>query len=290
MLDDSDSTGDQVRGARVARGHSLRSLAASIGVSPATLSQIENGHTTLSVPRLKAIAAALGMSAGELLAGPADDKAPPRSNRPSVAVAGIADWRTYGPLDFDPILLGALDEFLDVGYHGTSMRKISARCGISVPGIYGHYASKQDILMTILSDTLSDLEWRASAAVAEGNTPVARFRLIVENLALFHTYRRQLGFIGTSEVRALEPRNRESIAVRRNRQQVTLDGVVIAAVDAGHFHVVDPRDAARVVATMCTSLPTWWQPAGRLRPEDVAAEYVEFALRLVGNTSEPTVG
>lgn len=280
----SDSPGARIRSARTARSMSLRAVAATIGVSPATLSQIENGRTGLSVTRLETIAAALGISAGALLDGRDAAAAPSTSTAPP---GHDTDWRSYGPLDFDPILLAALDEFLDVGYHGTSMRKISARCGVSVPGIYGHYASKQDLLMTILSETMSDLEWRADAAVAQGTDPVAKFCLIVENLALFHTHRRQLGFIGTSEVRALTPDNRESIAARRNRQQTTLDGFVFDAVRAGDFHVRDPGDAARVVVTMCTSLPSWWQPDGRLHPHDIAADYVGFALRIMGAATAP---
>ncbi|NMO01331.1 TetR family transcriptional regulator [Gordonia sp. TBRC 11910] len=277
---ESSDPGRRIRAARTARSISLRSLASTIGVSPATLSQIENGHTGLSVRRLEAIAGALGVSAGILLDGRDDAASASSPRRPREAGT---HWRTYSPLDFDPILLGALDEFLDVGYHGTSMRKISARCGVSVPGIYGHYASKQDLLMTVLSETMSELEWRADAAVAEGHDPVGKFCLIVENLALFHTHRRQLGFLGTSEVRALEPANDEAIAARRNRQQVTLDGFVFDAVRAGDFHVRDPGDAARAVVTMCTSLPNWWQPDGRLHPEDIAADYVGFALRLMGH-------
>ncbi|WP_040524840.1 helix-turn-helix domain-containing protein [Gordonia effusa] len=273
--------GTRVRAARLIRGHSLRAFAAMIGVSPATLSQIENGHTQLSVPRLRIIARHLGVTPGELIDGRGGIAitAPPEPSARALA----AEWRVYDPLEFDPILLGALDEFLEVGYHGTSMRKISARCGVSVPGIYGHYISKQEILMTILSETMSELEWRAVAAVAGETDPVTKFCRSVENLALFHTYRRQLGFIGTSEVRALEPDNRNSIAARRNQQQVVFDGYVADAVRAGRFQVVNPGDAARVVVTMCTSLPNWWQPGGRLTPDDVANEYVGYAMSLMGS-------
>ncbi|MFW0791887.1 helix-turn-helix domain-containing protein [Gordonia sp. CPCC 205333] len=280
ISDGSESPpGTRVREARLVQGYSLRAFAAMIGVSPATLSQIENGYTKLSVPRLQIIASQLGMTAGEVIDGRGGNEVRAQlgsNNGPAT------DWRVYDPLEFDPILLGALDEFLDVGYHGTSMRRISARCGISVPGIYGHYASKQDILMTILSETMSELEWRAVAAVANEVDARGKFCRIVENLTLFHTHRRQLGFIGTSEVRSLEPNNRDSIAARRNQQQLALDAVVLDAVRAGVFHVDNPGDAARVVVTMCTSLPSWWLPGGRLNPEDVATEYVGFALRLMG--------
>ena len=62
--------------------------------------------------------------------------------------------------------LAAVDELLEVGYHGTTMRRIAARSGVSVPAIYGHYESKQAILVRILDDALTDLEWRTAAAVS----------------------------------------------------------------------------------------------------------------------------
>ena len=51
--------GEAIRAARVAAGLSLRALAQSINVSPATVSAIENGKTGLSVARLQDVAAVL---------------------------------------------------------------------------------------------------------------------------------------------------------------------------------------------------------------------------------------
>jgi hypothetical protein len=42
-----------------------------------------------------------------------------------------------------------------------------------------------------------------------------------------------------------------------------------------------PREAARAVVTMCTALPQWFSLDGPASPEQVAAEYVEFALDVV---------
>ena len=162
------------------------------------------------------------------------------------------------------------------------MRRIAARSGVSVPAIYGHYESKQAILVRILDDAMNDLEWRTAAAVAEGGDPHGRFSRAVENLVLFHTYRRGLGFIAASEVRALEGGNREAIGGRRTHQQDIVDQLVHEAVALGVFTTTIPDDAARVVVSMCAALPTWWRPFGRLSPEAVAHEYVDFALALVG--------
>lgn len=286
------AVGPRIRAARRQQGLSLRVLARRIGVSPATLSQLENGRTGLSVVRLTEIAEALGTTAQAVL-DPADhgravstagqDRRPLRG--PAEIPAARA-WRAFAPLTFDTVLDAALQEFLIAGYHGSSVRDIARRCGLSVSGIYHHYASKQEMLARILDLTMTDLLWRSRAARAEGRDPVERFSLIIECLALFHTRRRELGFVGASEMRSLEPHNRQRIAEMRTTQQRMVDEEVEAAVALGLFASPRPHEAARAVVTMCTALPQWFRIDGPLTPEEIAAHYVEFALDVVRHDPE----
>ena len=276
-----DMTGAQVRSVRTARGVSLRTLARMIEVSPATLSQIEQGKTRLSVPRLGRIADALDVSVAQILdtvAGGTDD-GPERAPRPTPAASSA--WRVFEPLDFDPVLRAALDEFVHIGYHGATVRSIAARAGLSVPGIYHHYDSKQQMLMAIERYTMADLLARAEAARAEGRDPVERFSLLVELLALYHTHRAELGFVGAAEKRSLDPGNAKVIARQRTRQQRMVDREVTDAVRAGQFRADKPHERARAIVTMCTALPTWWRPDGVYSPEQIAGQYVTFALDLM---------
>ncbi len=106
------------------------------------------------------------------------------------------------------MLRAALDEFVHIGYHGATVRGIAARAGLSVPGIYHYYGSKQHMLMSIMEYAMCDLLRRARAAQADGRDPVERFSLQVEHLVLFHTHRAELGFVGAAEKRSLAPRIR----------------------------------------------------------------------------------
>jgi len=287
------SLGVQVRTARAAKGVSLRGLARLIEVSPATLSQIENGHTGLTVHRLGRIADALDLTAAEILDivvtpadGPDHDPPPPAPLLPPPA----AHWRDYGPLAFDPVLSAALAEFLAMGYHGATVRGIARRCGLSVAGIYHYYASKQQMLVSLMEFTMTDLLARARAAQAEGRDPVQRFSLLVENLVLFHTHRRELGFVGGSEMRSFEPANRQRIAELRTEQQRMVDREVQDAVRRGRFRADHPHSTARAVVTMCTALPSWWRPDGPLSPEQVAAQYVGVALDMMRSRVDARAG
>jgi len=289
----ADATlGAQVRAARVSKGLTLRGLARVLDVSPATLSQIENGRTGLTVHRLSRIADALDLTPADIMdtvvapAAPDQDtlKAAPRL--PPTAT----HWREYGPLKFDPVLSAALEEFVAIGYHGATVRGIAKRCGLSVSGIYHYYTSKQQMLVSLMDFTMIDLLARARAAQAEGRDPVERFCLLVENLVLFHTHRRELGFVGGSEMRSFEPANRQKIAEMRTVQQRMVDHEVQDAVRHGRFRADYPHAAALAVVTMCTALPSWWRPDGPLTPEQVAEQYVGVALDMMRSQADAHAG
>lgn len=266
-----------MRSARAARGLTLRRLAAELEVSAATLSAVENGRTGLSAVRLDRVARVLAVPVEQLLRGDGLSVGGGRS----VSTNSELDWRRYPPLQLDPALAGALEAFLELGYAGATVRDIARRAGLSVPGLYHHHRSKQVLLVALLEITMSDLLARSAAARAEGTDPVTRFRLLVECLVLFHTHRRELGFIGASEMRSLEPPARARLAAARTEQQRMVDDEVVQGCREGTFHSRRPREAARAVVTMCTALPQWFSPTGPASPSEIASCYVEFALDLV---------
>ncbi|TSD97266.1 TetR family transcriptional regulator [Skermania sp. ID1734] len=280
---DRAAVGNRIRNARQAARLSLRETAARLGVSPATLSAIENGKTGASITRLRAVAAALDTTVpaliGEHQSGPS-----PRARHRADADLGTEPphhWREFPTLRIDPVLAAAIDAFVETGYHGATMRSIAQRAGMSVPGVYHHYRDKQQLLVRALDLTMSELHWRVRAARRDGTTPIARVALMVEALALYHTHRRKLAFIGASEMRSLTPGNRRRIAKSRSEIQHLLDHDIDAAIARGDLTTDHARIAGRAIATMCTSLPQWFRIDGPVTPEQIAAQYADFALNLL---------
>jgi TetR/AcrR family transcriptional regulator, cholesterol catabolism regulator len=278
------SVGANIRRGRQRAGMSLRELGRRLGLSPASLSAIENGKTEVGLERLGKIGGLLGLSLAELL--PSDLVRPDRpahsaaQSHPSDARA-LDDWRRFGPLGFDVVLSAALDGFLAVGYHGCSTRDIAQRAGLSVASLYHYYDNKQSMLVTLLDLTMDDLLRRARLARDEGKTPAERFALLVESIVLYHTLRPGPAFIGSSEMRSLEPENRARIADKRIKQQRMVDVEVLASVSDGTFTTTRPQEASRAVVTMCIAVAQWYDPRGSLSPADVAKDYIRFALDLV---------
>lgn len=199
-----------------------------------------------------------------------------------------ADWRSYGEPELPRVLAAALDSFAETGYHGTSIRVLAKRSGLSVPGLYHYYASKQTILVDLMTAVMEEVLARSQAALAEADSaPRARFDALVESLLRFHMFRRVQAFVASSEIRSLEPKNRARYVRMRDEQQRLLDEVIVEGVAAGVFTTAYPYDAGRAIATMCVGVASWFRDDGPLEPDEVVERYLELAHGLVGTTGRP---
>lgn len=201
----------------------------------------------------------------------------------SVDEPGAGSWREYDESGLTRPLAAALSAFVEQGYHGASIRDIAARAGLSVPGLYHHYPSKQALLMGLTNAAMDELLERSAQAEAQaGLAPRARFDAVVESLLRFHMARRELAFVASTEVRSMEPDERRAYIARRDEQQRMLDRIVSDGVAQGEFAAPYPADAARAVATMCVAVSGWYRPDGPLTPDELAARYLEIARGMVG--------
>ncbi len=266
--------GPMIRATREARGISLRSLAATLDLSPATLSTLERGLAPLTIERTRLVAAALNTTVEALLRGEVSPAAPARG--PSAG-----SWRDYDDLRLDPVLGAASQVFVRHGYHAATMRQVAEAAGLSTAGVYHHHGSKQEIIVALLDVTMAEIRWRLLAAREEGSDVVEEFSFMVESLALFHATRGDLAFLGATEMRALHEPDHGRIVALRDEVQHLLDGQVDRGIDAGRFRVERPRVAARAVATMCTSLPSWFRTDGPLSAAEVARDYARYAVSLM---------
>src|SRR4051812_35894068 len=109
---------------------------------------------------------------------------------PARRAAQAADWRRVDALELSPILTGALGAFREHGYHGTTVRDIAGRVGVTVPALYYHHQSKQGVFLALLDVAMDDLIPRLHAAVtAGGESSVQQFTNLMEALALHMTER-----------------------------------------------------------------------------------------------------
>ncbi len=196
---------------------------------------------------------------------------------------GEGDWRDFSVDALPPLLRAATQAFVEHGYHGTTTRTLAAAAGISVPGLYHHFASKHAIIVAIMDRAMDDLWRRSLAAHAEAGADLPRqLQLHIECLALFHAHRKELAFLASTELRSLDPEARARHIAARDRQERLLIDILRTGASTGAFSGDDPAQSARALITMCTGISQWFSAAGPLSAGAIAADYVRYAQRLVG--------
>ncbi|QBJ97166.1 TetR/AcrR family transcriptional regulator [Rhodococcus sp. ABRD24] len=196
--------------------------------------------------------------------------------------AARPDWRRVEPLELTPILSAALDAFYEFGFHGTSVREIARRVGLTVPALYYHYESKEGLLVALIELSTCDVLTRAHAADnAGGNDPASRLVNVVSAIVLQMTNRARLAAV-EGESRYLSPENRGRYrAVRKGVENLVLD-IVQEGVRIGAFDAEDPAETTRAILGMCQAIPRWYHAEGEVGPQAVAARYAAIATRIVG--------
>ncbi|MGW6693646.1 TetR/AcrR family transcriptional regulator [Rhodococcus sp. NPDC054953] len=196
-------------------------------------------------------------------------------------------WRDFEPLRLGPILDHALDAFHENGFHGTTVRELARRVGVTVPALYYHHENKEAVLVAIVDASVRDLIGRCRSAVADGGEdPVLRFTYFYDAVVLNMTHRARQSALD-SEVRHLSPANRRTYATTRKELELIALGLVTDGTRQGVFAVDDIPETVRALLGMGQSIARWYQIDGPLTPDAVAARYTDIALRIVGHPASP---
>lgn len=177
--------------------------------------------------------------------------------------------------------------FWEKGYFGTSMRDLAAAVGVQISSLYYYNGAKQDLLIQIMERTMLDLTRAVRDAVEAAEGAREQLAAAVRAHVLFHGDRPREAFVTDSELRALEPENRERILALRDAHQAIFERLIAEGVAGRFFDVTDVKLATYAITTMCTAVGTWYRPDGRLLIGDVAVQYVEMALRALAYTLRP---
>ena len=211
--------------------------------------------------------------------------------------ATFASWRDFEADDPGPILSHALDAFSENGFHGTTVRDLARRVGVTVPSLYYHHENKEAVLVTLLDVAVRELIARVEAAIAEAEDPaeaenadprlpVARFTNAVRAITLTMTYRAKRSALD-SELRHVSAPNRRNYAATRKSLELRVTGLVRDGVEQGHFQIDEIDETVRALLGMLQSIPRWFHLDGPLTPDQVAGRYTAIALRMVGLSPAP---
>jgi AcrR family transcriptional regulator len=177
------------------------------------------------------------------------------------------------------IRVAALELFAERGFHGTGIRDLAERAGLSSATLYHYMGTKEDLLVRIMRESLERL---LAAGRQVAGSPSDRVVGLVHIHVLTHATWRLETLVVDGEMRALSPsRHREIVALRDDYELLWQEAIEDGERD-GDFGVHARRVARLALLEMCSGVARWYQPQGPMSLEDLALRYSEMALGLLG--------
>jgi AcrR family transcriptional regulator len=169
------------------------------------------------------------------------------------------------------------------GYDATSMNDIAEAVGITKSGLYHHVSGKRNLLFSIINFGLDSLEEQVIAPSRKVADPEQRLKTIILNHVHLITSRSTAQSnnpvsIVTDEVAGLTPAQRRKTDQRKRAYVELIKGTLGDLRAEGKLADVDLDTAAYSLLGMILWLSRWYNPDGRLTPEQVSEEVTKVAL------------
>lgn len=170
------------------------------------------------------------------------------------------------------------------------MRMIAEQLDVKAASLYHYFACKEDLLFAYLHGSIEDFNSTCrSAYFSAGSDPVDRLVAIVTANTLWQLERLEttpflnVNIYGGSQLAQVLPEGkREILRSKQNEFLSMLREVIRHGKEAGHFNVRDDIVTSYALIGLIDHSVYWFRRGGRLSVEEVAADFAELALRLVG--------
>jgi AcrR family transcriptional regulator len=179
----------------------------------------------------------------------------------------------------------ALRLFATQGYRATTMADIGSTVGIRGPSLYKHVTSKQELLGEIMSGTMARLIEGFQDAVASTDDVREQLRRAVEAHVRYHARHRYEAFVGNREIANLAQPARDRLLRRRGDYEGGLRRLIERGAAEGVFTVRSTRLASYSILDMGIGVATWFREDGEFSADQLAYQYGDLALRVVGAAS-----
>jgi AcrR family transcriptional regulator len=190
------------------------------------------------------------------------------------------------------LLSSAVWCFARNGFHATTTRDLTAGVGLSPGALYVHFASKEDVLFTVVrvghERALEAVTENRTEDDAPGRDAVEVVADLVRRFVAWHAHHHTVARVCQYELSGLEPEHFEVVHELRRQINTVFRTAVAWGVDAGVFDVEDVNRAVRAIISLGVDLVRWYRLDGPDSPEALADEYAGLALRMLG--TRPAAG
>ena len=160
--------------------------------------------------------------------------------------------------------------FYENGYDHTSTRELADAAELSVAGVYYFFQDKEDILFTILHQSIIDLNDALRSAISETDSPEVNLRTLYVRMchhAITHSAEIMLL---NREGGRLSPQQREIIYEHRKESYRILKDLIEQIKDSGKLRSGNTTAIAFSIFASTSWISRWFNPNGDMSLDEMA--------------------
>ena len=170
--------------------------------------------------------------------------------------------------------------FKEKGYRATTLEDIAAAVGMLKGSLYYYIRSKEELLYLVVRDPIREVYSELEAIVA-ADLPFAEkiARAIANHMTVFHLHYPHIA-VYLHDYRHLMDKLEQNVIETPKQYQRLWDALLRQGIDAGEIRDdVDVTMAGYALLGMCNWAYRWYNPSGRLSPQEVADVFTKIALQ-----------
>lgn len=170
--------------------------------------------------------------------------------------------------------------FKEKGYRATTLEDIAAAVGMLKGSLYYYIRSKEELLYLVVRDPIREVYSELEAIVAADLPFTEKIaQAIANHMTVFHLHYPHIA-VYLHDYRHLMDKLEQNVIETPKQYQRLWDTLLRQGIAAGEIrNDVDVTMAGYALLGMCNWAYRWYNPAGRLSPQEVADVFTKIALQ-----------
>jgi AcrR family transcriptional regulator len=177
------------------------------------------------------------------------------------------------------IALAAVKLFEQKGYHATSVQDIADEVGLQKGSLYHYIHSKEDLLLQIAHQAISEFNQRLERVIASDSTAKEKLIRAIENHLTVSISNLQTTTVLLREAFSLGETPGSVIQQLTDRYLDLWTQILLEGMKTGEFSVENPRITALAILGACNWVYRWYKSSGELSAEEVASLFSNLFLQ-----------
>jgi AcrR family transcriptional regulator len=183
----------------------------------------------------------------------------------------------------------AIELFYARGAMATTVREITAACGLTPGALYNHFTSKDHLLFVLVRDIhLQVNEQLAEVGAAAGPEPARQLEAMTRFLISHTAGYKKRSRVANREFTVLTGTPRDEVRLLRRRLRDQFTAALQAGAQQGVFDLVGGEDvasatlAATTITSLCVHISEWTLENYPLGMADLQDRFARMVLRIAG--------